>query len=133
MTAPPTLESGETIRCGSVDVPHNTVHWRVCTNRHRSSTGNSWGWIEGAPGNVCWSNDSMAFDYKAALAVVTEHSAWLERQKPIALRIVDATERRDRLAKLYETAQQRADEARGEMNDAAAALCALVCEAREAA
>jgi hypothetical protein len=49
--------------------------WRVETNRHPTCSGNTWGWIEGAPGNVCWSNDTGAKLTKAdAERLVAEHN-----------------------------------------------------------
>lgn len=82
-----------TIRCGTKDVPHNTVKWRSCTNRHPTTRGRSWGWIEGAPGNVYWSDDNQSFTSADAERVCREHNEWLENQKPIALRIIECNGR----------------------------------------
>lgn len=86
----------DTIRCGSKDVFHNTVVWQMRTNRHTTCNGHSWGWIEGAPGNVCWSNDSRDFDFSKASSAITAHNQWLEQQTPIELRIVKLREKIDR-------------------------------------
>lgn len=98
-----------TINCGGKEVPHNTVPWRVATNRHTNTNGTAWGWIEGAPGNVCWTNSNSAFDREKAGAVVAEHNRWLEEQKPITLRIVEATERANVARRKAEAARQEAD------------------------
>ena len=110
-----------TINCGGKDVPHNTVTWRVATNRHTNTDGTSWGWIEGAPGNVCWSNSTGAFNREKAGVVVAEHNRWLEEQKPITLRIIEANRRAN-------TASQRAKAARKEADDSEAALTAALDE-----
>lgn len=95
-----------TIRCGNKDVPHNTQKWRSCTNRHTSTSGNSWGWIEGAPGNICWSNDGDSdFTSRDASDVVAAHNQWLEEQRPLALRIVEAREEMERRERLSNEAQ----------------------------
>lgn len=77
-------------------IKHNTQAWQVCTNRHRSCSGNEWGWIEGAPGNEMWSDDGSRRTHKDANRIVAEHNAWLERQKPVRLRLIEATAQRDR-------------------------------------
>ncbi len=98
-----------TINCGGKEVPHNTVPWRVATNRYTNCDGTAWGWIEGAPGNVCWTNETKKFDREKARAVVAEHNRWLEEQKPITLRIVEATERANAARRKAEAARQEAD------------------------
>lgn len=75
-------------------IPHNGVRWETRRNRHPTTGGLSWGWIEGAAGNVCWENGT-SFDSDAAEAACREHNAWLERQRPLAVRI---TELRDKFA-----------------------------------
>ena len=104
-----------TMNCGGKQVPHNTASWRVATNRHTNTDGTAWGWIEGAPGNVCWSNESSKFNREKAGIAVAEHNRWLEEQKPIELRIIEATERAD-------AARRKADAARQEADKCAAAL-----------
>jgi len=62
------------------------------TNRHTSTSGNRWGWIEGADGNVCWSNDEGSqFTEAEAGKVAREHNEWLEQQRPLDVRIMEAT------------------------------------------
>lgn len=41
----------------AVMVGESPVKWRIATNRHPNTDGTRWGWIEGAPGNVCWSDE----------------------------------------------------------------------------
>ena len=104
-----------TINCGGKEVPHNTAPWRVATNRHTNTDGTPWGWIDGAPGNVCWSNKNSKFNRDKASHAVAEHNRWLEEQKPIELRIIEAAERAD-------AARRKADAARQEADKCAAAL-----------
>ncbi len=79
------------VKLGDIVVPHNELVWRSCTNRHTTTYGNSWGWIENAPGNVCWSNDPKEkLDSKQAQALVSAHNKWLEDIQPIQLKIIKA-------------------------------------------
>ena len=98
-----------TINCGGEEVPHNTVPWRVATNRHPNTDGTSWGWIEGAPGHVCWSNSGRSFNRENAGKVVAEHNRWLEEQKPIALRIIEVTNVASKARQKAEAARKEAD------------------------
>jgi hypothetical protein len=57
---------------------HAERRWEVMTNRHPNCDGTEWGWIEGAPGNVCWSNTyGSAFTRADAERVAREHNAAL--------------------------------------------------------
>lgn len=79
------------VKLGDIVVPHNELVWRSCTNRHTTTCGNSWGWIENAPGNVCWSNDPKEkLDSKQAQSLVSAHNKWLEDIQPIQLKIIKA-------------------------------------------
>lgn len=92
----------ETINCGGAEVEHNSQAWQTMTNRHPTTRGRAWGWIEGAPGNVCWSNDpGSKFTSADARRVTTEHNTWLERQTPLALRITKQEEACARAAKRH--------------------------------
>lgn len=62
---------------------HNDRRWTVLTNRHTSTDGSYWGWIEGADGNECWSNNKP-FNEAAACEAARAHNAWLEEQAPLA-------------------------------------------------
>lgn len=53
--------------------------WEVKTNRHRTLDGKCWGWIEGLPGNVCWSDDDNVFDHNKAAFIVKLHNMNVER------------------------------------------------------
>lgn len=114
-----------TILCGDKHVLHNTVPWRLCTNRHTSTAGNSWGWIEGAPGNVCWSNDDISFNRQKAAAVVDAHNRWLEEQKPIQLRITEASEKVRRARAVYDEAAKIAAVKAQALEDASLQLAKL--------
>ncbi len=60
-------------------IKNNSVPWQVATNRHRNCDGTTWGWIKGAPGNVCWSNSSASTSITEdeAHRIVIEHNASL--------------------------------------------------------
>lgn len=81
----------ECVKVGNFTIPHNEYVWSVCTNRHTSTYGNSWGWIENAPGNVCWSNDpGKELKKEHAHALVNAHNKWLEDTQPIQIKIIKA-------------------------------------------
>lgn len=74
---------------GKISVKHNEIPWRTATNRHTTEYGRSWGWIDGAPGNVCWENGT-AFNQQAASSIVRAHNQWLEDQQPLSIKIIKA-------------------------------------------
>lgn len=105
------LDEAPSVSVAGVTVMHNAAPWRVATNRHPTIYGRAWGWIEGAPGNVCWSDDET-FNRAAAASMVTAHAQWLEDQKPLSIRLVEARERyvsakqeHDHRLKAYEAAR----------------------------
>ncbi len=114
-----------TINCGGKEVPHNTMPWRVATNRHTNTDGTAWGWIEGTPSNVCWSNESSKFNREKAGIAVAEHNRWLEEQKPIELRIIEATERVDTARRKAYAARQDADKCNAALDIALGELIRL--------
>lgn len=65
------------VSIGGKKIPHNDAIWEVKKNRHTNTDGTEWGWIEGAPGNVCWSNNK-AFNCQKAGEAVAIHNAWLK-------------------------------------------------------
>ena len=70
----------QTIDCNGQIITHNDIPWCVKTNRHRNTDGTLWGWIAGAPGNICWANNKT-FNFERACSVVEEHNLWLEEKK----------------------------------------------------
>ena len=79
----------ECVKVGNFTIPHNEYMWSVCTNRHTTTYGNSWGWISHAPGNVCWSNDpGKELKKEQAYALVNAHNKWLEDIQPTQLKII---------------------------------------------
>lgn len=81
----------EYVKLGNTIIPHNEYVWSVCTNRHTTTYGNSWGWIEKSPGNVCWSNDSgKELKKEHAHTLVNAHNKWLEDIQPVQLKIIKA-------------------------------------------
>lgn len=70
---------------------HTTGSWHPKTNRHPTTAGFAWGWIEGAPGNLCWSNDpGESFTSKDAHDVANIHNQWLVDQEPVEIKLVKA-------------------------------------------
>ena len=63
-----------------VRIERNDREWEVRWHRHPSTNGYLWGWIEGAPGNVYWSN-ATEFGEHEALYVVRKHNALLEQER----------------------------------------------------
>src|SRR5688500_10258470 len=103
-------EAVESVSVAETTVERNAASWRVATNRHPSADGTAWGWIDGAPGNVCWS-DNKRFNRAAAGEMVKAHNQWLEDQKPLSIRLIEARQRR-RIAKgEYDTAKAAFDKA----------------------
>lgn len=80
----------ESVAVSGRTVEHNELPWRVATNRHPNTDGTDWGWIDKAPGNVCWSNNNNVFDRTAAAEMVRAHNQWLEDQQPLPLKIIKA-------------------------------------------
>lgn len=70
-------ESALFVAIGGKKIPHNDAIWEVKKNRHTNTDGTEWGWIEGAPGNVCWSNNK-SFNRQKAGEAVAIHNAWLK-------------------------------------------------------
>ena len=91
-------------------IPHNTVSWSVHKNCHPNTDGSEWGWIEGAPGNITWS-DNEAFNKVAAYDVAHRHNAWLEDQKPTLLKLIDAEAKQRKAARKYDVAKKASDDA----------------------
>jgi len=102
------------VTVAGVTIAHNACNWRVATNRHPTIGGRSWGWIEGAPGNVCWSNDER-FDEKAAGEAVKLHNDWLEEQKPPLMKLIEAAERQKKIAKRFEDAKAVFEKAKADL------------------
>lgn len=71
-----------------IAVQHTMKRWEVKRNRHTTTSGYDWGWIEGSL-NVCWSNDGP-FTECVAGEICRIHNEWLENLRPIDKRIVEA-------------------------------------------
>lgn len=118
------MAAAPSVTVAGVTVLHNHAPWRVATNRHPNSDGTSWGWIEGAPGHVCWSNSctDRILTRAGAEQIIAEHARWLEEQKPVAVKLVEARERfakakkeHDAALATYEKAKARVDACAQEM------------------
>jgi hypothetical protein len=71
-----------------VIVQHNMQRWSVKRNRHPTTRGYAWGWIEGSL-NVCWDNEG-AFTECVAEEISRLHNEWLDRLRPVEVRIIEA-------------------------------------------
>ena len=80
-----------TVDGSDVVFQHNTRKWELRTNRHPETSGESWGWIEGCEPHTCWSNKNRAKLSKAqAGGACIIHNEWIEQQRPLSFRILDA-------------------------------------------
>lgn len=79
--------------------------WRVATNKHPTTSGNSWGWVEGTRENWCWSNDNKK-SYADARFIAQAREGWphaIERAieaEALARELVEALKHIERLAEL---------------------------------
>ncbi len=120
MTAIVTTES---VTVAGRTVPHNEYQWGIKTNRHTTTGGYDWGWIDQAPGNVCW-EDGERFDRAAASEMVGAHNRWLEEQKPLPIKIIQARRRLKEAegtltiaTKSFEAAKEKHLQAQAALND----------------
>ena len=112
------------VTVAGVTILHNARKWRVCTNSHSTSDGFRWGWIEGTPGNVCWEN-GRAFNESAAHEMVEQHNQWLEDQKPLSIKMIEARQRYAEAAKKHDAAHDAFKAASMALKDAEDELAAL--------
>lgn len=61
--------------CGGQPIIPRCKTLTMHTNRHTTTDGNLWGWIEGCTLNICWSNDSERFNSSKAAELVRWHNA----------------------------------------------------------
>ena len=93
---------------------HTTDRWRTARNKHPNTNGTDWGWIEGAAGgDNTWSDDKR-FNRKAAEEMCQAHNQWLEDQKPVAIRLIEANDRLRKAASRLRNAQAELDAAERE-------------------
>lgn len=113
MTEKLTAPKLDSITVAGVTVSHNSRKWEMRTNRHPTTGGRAWGWIEGVPHQVCWSNDrgDGGFNSAAAGEMVAAHNQWLEDMKSPALKILEARERFLVLHRSFESLQESANAA----------------------
>ena len=121
------ISNDEAVTVAGRTVKHNEFPWRVATNRHPNTDGSRWGWIDKAPGNVCWS-DNEKFDHSAAALMVRAHNKWLEDQEPLPIKIIKAKRECeqakaefDAISKKYLAAQDQYEAAKAALNGLLAA------------
>jgi hypothetical protein len=66
--------------CGKDIIPLPGKKLEVKTNRHTTTSGYLWGWIEGTTANTVWSDDHK-FNYAAAAALAREYNKTVEASK----------------------------------------------------
>lgn len=104
-----------------MNIPHNDKRWVVKINRHTTTHGRRWGWIEGAPGSACWSDDGP-FNHQEAERLAREHNDWLKHQEPIDLQIIRQREKVAWLSQRSIDARSIADQAARRLFNAEAEL-----------
>lgn len=96
------------------NIHHNDKKWRLATNRHNNTDGSRWGWIDGAPGNECWS-DNERFNSIAAGEAVEIHNQWLEDQVPVVIRLINACEKQNVIRYEYDRAKASFESAKAKL------------------
>lgn len=114
----------ETVTVAGRTLEHNTVKWEVKTNRHLTTTGRLWGWIEGAPGDSTWA-DGESFNCKAASQMAALHNEWLEARQHPEIRRIKAIHELRSAERAYNEAESKAVRAFGALMEAREALAAL--------
>ena len=116
-----------------MQIENNAYPWRVATNRHTNTDGTSWGWIDGAPGNVCWSNERGSnMNREQAGRIVAEHNDWLEKQTPVGVRLLKAKEKAANIATKVAEAEAQTERLRATLRDAETAIATLEDEQAQA-
>lgn len=108
---------------------HNSNKWRAAKNRHTNTDGTDWGWIDGPEKNVYWSDeksrDNTGLKSADAYRLVAEHNAWLEKQTPSRVRLLQAREHQQRLRDDMDRAKAAYDEATEKWRAAFMETCRL--------
>lgn len=91
----------EGVRVGGVFLPHNEHPWRRATNRHTTTSGNSWGWVAygsyGEAVGAYWSNDSgHKFTGEMANIAIAAHNKWLDSTQPVQIKLIKARRKLNR-------------------------------------
>ena len=116
-----------------MQIENNAYPWRVATNRHTNTDGTSWGWIDGAPGNACWSNERGSnMNREQAGRIVAEHNDWLEKQTPVGVRLLKAKEKAANIATKVAEAEAQTERLRATLRDAETAIATLEDEQAQA-
>ena len=121
-----------TVTHAGLTLQHNAVAWQVKTNRHTNTNGTEWGWIEGPTGNICWSNNKP-FNRAAAGEITRLHNEWLEAQKPLSIRLIEASESLDRITERLNKARAEADRLESDYGAALDVVRLLESESQKAA
>lgn len=110
-------------------IKHNSSKWRVATNRHTNTDGTSWGRIDGTDPPVYWSNThGSKLTREQAGKIVAEHNAWLEAQRPLAVRLMEARERVAKIGVALGQAEATVEGIKAKKREAEAAVERLLLE-----
>lgn len=126
----PAIVTDESVTFAGKTVAHNEFPWRTAKNRHSNTDGTAWGWIESAPSRVCWS-DNERFNREAAHEIVRAHNQWLEDQRPLSIKIIQAKREYEDAKAEFERLDRLHTEALIRMNLANDELAALLAAREE--
>lgn len=105
-----------------VTYPHTESPWVSRTNRHTSTRGYSWGWIDGpirdGGRDYTWSNDpGESFTSSDAAEVVRIHNEWLEEQEPLVFRLIKAERNMTALSNRFRETQNQLTRVKEELDE----------------
>lgn len=117
----------EGVQVGGVFLPHNEHPWRMATNRHTTSHGNSWGWIACVNGAEVvggyWGNDSGdKFTGEMANIAVAAHNKWIDSIQPVQIKLIKARRKLNRAEEKLSLKETEYNKAKGEYEKAQAEL-----------
>lgn len=108
---------------------HTESQWHSRTNRHTTTAGHSWGWIDGpraSNGDYCWSDDpGSRFTSSDAADVIRFHNEWLKEQEPIAIRLVKAHRQLASIEDRYRDSEEKLRTVSEELDEARANVASL--------
>lgn len=110
--------SPPTVTVRRTTLVHTPERWKSLRNRHPTTGGRSWGWLEGPQGHICWSNDPGSdLTEQEAGELVRLHDEWLSAQEPLEVKRVKAWQK-------LEALEKRRNETQAAFNAAAEAFAA---------
>lgn len=107
---------------------HTESPWQSRTNRHTTTVGCSWGWIDGprTSADICWSDDpGSRFTGKDANEVIRIHNEWLKEQEPVEIQLVKAHRQLAYAEGNYRHAEEKLRQVSEELDDSRKLVAAL--------